>query len=553
MTWLVTELRVLESKPRLARMTTGGFSTAHPSPCAMHILDLPNEVLGLIAGYLDSLADVSALIRVHSQFWHLLDKQLYHRARTSKAIRQPLSWAAHNDIPCTVQKVIDYGLKLNVRLPDGNTALGIACRANSREVVKLLLASGKVKASLKMKGSAAPLHVAAYYNHIEIVRLLLDYNYNTSAHRPWGDEPAQPVIDVNNADGNRRTALMVASDKGYADVVAELLTAPGIDTQCEERGGWTPLIQACFKKRVKVIETLLASDKVDPNARNTCGWTALTKAISERRRVSVQALLSSDRIDVTRPASRLSLLHHPFERACWVGEERLALVLLEAANQAPWPQDLRGVTLWHCAAASASTPNVISALVARNEAHVNRLHQTYGRAPLHISVERGEAESVRRLLQAKEIDVNVRDSRGYTPLHLACDYMMVGSGTRSKLKERRLIMKMLLEAPGTELGAYTADGEAPIHILSQVGYTAGVRLLVNGHDVDPNSAMEKSSITPLYLAAKQGHVPLFRFLLRHPRFDEHRSIGQCREILDEAGKRKDCPELQRFVQAYNGT
>lgn len=268
---------------------------------------------------------------------------------------------------------------------------------------------------------------------------------------------------------------------------------------------------------------------MDPNARNSRGWTALTKAISEKRRVSIHALLSSDRVNVTVPASRGRLLIHPLEQACWVGDEQLALALLEA-NQAPWPQDHRSMTLWHCAVATGRTPNVISALVARNEAHVNSLHQTLGWTPLHIAVERGGSESVHRLLQAKGIDVNIRDNRGRTPLHFACGYTTMEHGTRSK--ERQLIVARLLEAPGTDFGAYTANGEAPIHILSKAGYAAGVRLLVNKHHVDPNSAVKDSSITPLHLAAEHGYEPLFHFLLRHSRLDEHTSIGQRREMLE---------------------
>ena len=78
--------------------------------------------------------------------------------------------------------------------------------------------------------------------------------------------------DVNAKTDDAITALMVASHKGHADVVA-LLTARA-DVNAKNNNGETALIWAVWGDHAEVVEALLAAG-ADVNAKTKDGRTAL--------------------------------------------------------------------------------------------------------------------------------------------------------------------------------------------------------------------------------------------------------------------------------------
>ena len=85
---------------------------------------------------------------------------------------------------------------------------------------------------------------AAREGHTEVVRALL----------------AAPGIDVNKADDNGWTAVMVAAREGHTEVVRALLAAPGIDVNKATKIGNTALDLAIrFPIKREVVVLLRAS------------------------------------------------------------------------------------------------------------------------------------------------------------------------------------------------------------------------------------------------------------------------------------------------------
>ena len=64
--------------------------------------------------------------------------------------------------------------------------------------------------------------------------------------------------DVSKADSNGDTPLMVASDKGHADIARALLAA-GADVNAATNGGSTALMWASFCGLVEILRDLLAA------------------------------------------------------------------------------------------------------------------------------------------------------------------------------------------------------------------------------------------------------------------------------------------------------
>jgi ankyrin repeat protein len=112
-----------------------------------------------------------------------------------------------------VTLLVEHGADVNGRDRDGDTALLLACGAETGtrpgpQVVQALLAHG-ADANAKGAHETTPLMAAARHGRLDVVRLLLEAHAN-----------------VNAADANRVTALQWAINSGSSEIAA-LLRARG--------------------------------------------------------------------------------------------------------------------------------------------------------------------------------------------------------------------------------------------------------------------------------------------------------------------------------------
>lgn len=134
-------------------------------------------------------------------------------------------------------------------------------------------------------------------------------------------------------------------------------------------------------------------------------------------------------------------------------------------------------------------------------------HFTLGRA--HAAAWFGDAGKMKRLIGCNPDVVCRRDSRGYTPLHVAvegmsscrakelaaCRYASIEAfnqlvdGVESELTERYLaVMRLLVEA-GADVDARDDWGYTPLHIVAMTDNAeAAVFLLESGSDVNARTA-----------------------------------------------------------------
>ena len=75
------------------------------------------------------------------------------------------------------------------------------------------------------------------------------------------------------------TPIMIASVKGYTDIVQLLIEKSNPDMTILNGYGGTALIPACERGHVAVVKLLLEKTNVKVNHINKLGWTALLEAI----------------------------------------------------------------------------------------------------------------------------------------------------------------------------------------------------------------------------------------------------------------------------------
>ncbi|CAM0955251.1 unnamed protein product [Alopecurus aequalis] len=121
-----------------------------------------------------------------------------------------------------------------------------------------------------------------------------------------------------------------------------------------------------------------------------------------------------------------------------------------------------------------------------------------GLGVLHVAASRGSVEVCRYLVEELQVDVNVVDKKGRTPLFIA-------------VRKAVGVAKYLLDH-GADPNKACHDGFSPLHLAAGTGDCETVELLLaKGAHVDS----EDSCGTPLHCAAIAGHDGTLKILLDH--------------------------------------
>ena len=122
---------------------------------------------------------------------------------------------------------------------------------------------------------------------------------------------------------------------------------------------------------------------------------------------------------------------------------------------------------------------------------------------LHDACVRGDLKTVKFLIKHSKHDLNIQDSHGNTPLHLACKsnlwhiiifLLKMRCSTKIPNRRREIAQKIPLNE----------DGDCLLHIACQRGEMDIVRYLIIDENCDPNVQNYTSFNTPLHIAAKYG-------------------------------------------------
>jgi ankyrin repeat protein len=411
----------------------------------------------------------------------------------------PLFTAAlHNQID-NVKVLIEAEANMNLKNNAGYTAVYIATKLGHIETIRLLLKAGAYSYLADADGNTA-LHMAAlngcsygekklFADYTEIVDILLEYN-----------------ADIE-AKGKVGTPLHAAVMHGDKEIIQKLLNV-GANILSTDKNGNTALhLAAYMPNKEEIAKTLIenAGDSLD--IANEQGDTALHLATKARNQIVVEALLEAGanvKLINKQHQDAYALLKfrngedaESIQKACWIS---FLLMKLGAVDKE------KGCIL-HSMAAGRPAANFQMMIDMAPEIDINT-KDSKGFTPLHIATLNNRIDNVKVLIGAGA-DINLQSNDGLNALHVAAK---LGNASITKL-----LLKKGSDRYLTDVNGYTA-----LHMAAMGGYMDGVKTIFEDYapvvDIllkyEANiEATDNAQETPLHVAVRAGSQNMVKKLL----------------------------------------
>ncbi|TYJ39950.1 hypothetical protein E1A91_A04G104900v1 [Gossypium mustelinum] len=223
------------------------------------------------------------------------------------------------------------------------------------------------------------------------------------------------VAIVNEVNELGETALFIAAEKGYIDIVKELLPYTTKEViKLKNRFELDPLHIAANRGHEAIVQVLLDHD---PSLSKTVGQanaTPLVSAATKGHTGVVHALLKNDPslIDIPKANGK-----NPLHFAVRQGHVDIVKALLDKDPQLATKTDKKGQTALHMAVKGVSYEVV--RLLLKTDPSTVTLPDKFGNTALHIATRKKRTEIVNELLQIPDTSVNALTRDQKTALDIA--------------------------------------------------------------------------------------------------------------------------------------
>lgn len=399
-------------------------------------------------------------------------------------LHTPLTLAVELENLEIVELLIQYGANVNYRNSDNLSPLYITCFASYdiADVARVLIKNG-ADLNLRDKCGYTPLHMSIIRKHVIMFEELINNKYT----------------DINAQSSNGATAIALATQRGYYDMVVKLMRRGANPNICDMKGT-TPLYISCItmSSYKQMLLDLKLSDDSSPKLNNLvttsediikgeqktlAGKFKIMKELVVKfgihkpedklmpLHVCVLGLLPNDSnyfnlIYETITGNNLSQNLESYEYAtgnelCYLNEK--VKFLLE--HGAKPNMGVLGVSLYHYAAYFGYT-KVMELLTqyatSDGEYGINYAIPQNGATPLHIACAKGHRDIVELLINAKA-NINAKMKTNETPLYFA-----------AKRNNSGLVKVLLDRGAFIDLKIHNVN---PLTVAKQNGYTETVKVL----------------------------------------------------------------------------
>ncbi|XP_071836319.1 uncharacterized protein [Apostichopus japonicus] len=439
--------------------------------------------------------------------------------RQSRNGWSPLLLASEEGHVETVKQLLNFNARVDVFDEHGKAALHLAAERGHREVAQILLTS-KAFVNAKSKLGVTPLHLSAQNGHNELMKMLiLNHGASIDALSVAKKTPlhlaaqygqlrvCETLLNLKGdsyaTDIHGQTPLHLAAENDHAEIVKLFLKyKPELVTMANADGSTCAHI-AASKGSVAVIKELLRFNRSGVcSARNKKkDSTALHLAASGGHSQVVSVLLEAGASPTEETSDGLTAIH-------LAAKEGHVSVLEVLKGKVPWnaPSVKSGLTALHIAAHTGQIdfvremlPTVPATIRSEISAGV-ALGDDYGLTPLHLACQSGHEGLVRLLLNSPGVQPDISTiMQGTIPLHLAAR-----SGFTA-------VVGLLLSKSTTQLQAKDKRGRTGLHLASANGHYDMVSLLLGqGSDIN---ASDRNGWTALHFAAKAGYLNVVKLLI----------------------------------------
>ncbi|KAM6944981.1 uncharacterized protein ankdd1b [Lycodopsis pacificus] len=338
--------------------------------------------------------------------------------------KQFMEAAKTNDV--VTMKTLARGLNANAKNVDNRTALHYAVAGNNKEAVLLLL-QRRVKVDQQDKYGVAPIHLAAWFGSLDILKYLVRAGAEQKVENKEGlnimhcaainnhtdiveyivNDLQMKELDKDDQLGQRAFAL--AAEHGCVEMMDMLIVPYDMATMKANKRGDTPLHLAARNGHSDAVQSLLQSfDTLDEV--NMDGETALYQASEKSHEECVLILLEADCDPNILTTAKCSPLHPVSER----GDTSLVQLLLDYKAHTDFQNQHLEAPI-HLAVKNSHIPVIHSLLAAG--CNINVADERCQTA-MHVAAELARIEVVEMLLKAR-VDLTLQDRQGKTALGVA--------------------------------------------------------------------------------------------------------------------------------------
>jgi ankyrin repeat protein len=356
---------------------------------------------------------------------------------------------------------------VSTKLQTTDISIQEAAEDGDIKVVKQHLAAG-MDVNAKRYG-ITPLHQAAYWGNKKIAELLIDKDADVNATNNDNETPLdwavmggeKSIANLIRKHGGKTRKELEAAElgvlvevlpdisihqaagaagrKGNIEAVKQHLAA-GTDVDARDKQDKTPLQHAAFHGHKEIVELLIAKG-ADVNAKDNTGMTPLHWVAVIGGKNEIVELLILNGADVNAKTRRGFT---PLDEAINYKRTETAALFRKHGAKSGTEDSI------HIAARTGNHEAVKQHLAAGVDVNAK---DTIGWTPLDLAVV-GDQKEAAELLIANGADVNAKNSYGLTPLHRTASY----HGRKEFVEVAELLI-----ANGANVNAKDEDGDTPLH------------------------------------------------------------------------------------------
>ncbi|OHT11503.1 hypothetical protein TRFO_19046 [Tritrichomonas foetus] len=399
--------------------------------------------------------------------------------------------------------ILEYLLQLkfiDVNILDnyGKTPLFQAIDHKSLKMIKLITNHPYFDINFVVSCTLRPIHYAALYGTPKILKYMLSLdgiNVNDNLHiTPLTLSLMTDSIQnffillkdkrININTNSEITPVAYCIKRNLDQIFTTLLNDSKLDVNQYSRSGYTPLHLAILNNNLFAIKMLLEKECDQSLTTMKKSDTVAHLAVKVN---SLQIFNMFPNIDVNiRNNKDQTLLHY----AAIYDSRKIMNLLINNPRIDLNPIDYEGNTPLHYSIKKYNK-EIFDLLLCFESLDINIRNKNH-ETPLIAAFKDNYDKSrnfILKLLGKKNIDTNLSDQLGYSPLHHAI-----------KLNDE-LIVKILVKNPLTDVNSQTIEGLTPIHLAAQKKLNHVIRLLLQSPSILLN-VVDFENKCPLHFAAE---------------------------------------------------